>query len=241
MNARCGPRAVGFHLIVMWAGALFLAGDASALPASYSAAEIRGSVVDAETRQPIEGVHVIARWIVHSPELMHRGPGRALHIMETVTDAKGEYYFSAWGPTPRPPGSILYWGSDPTLGFFKPGYRPDGRSNYNPPPENEREMSRRFSLWHWQAVPLERFRGSIEEWALLLSGVQDSLGWGQVTDGATRTMNDNWKQMPRMVLAVWEECRLLPAPLGSRVRALAAWDITEAQLRAVIKEGRTSR
>jgi hypothetical protein len=87
-----------------------------------------------------------------------------------------------------------------------------------------------------QAVPLERFRGSIDDWALLLSGTQSSIGWGQVTGGANRHMNDNWKQMPRMVLAVWEECRLLPAPLQSRVRNLDAWHVTEAQLRALIQE-----
>jgi hypothetical protein len=65
---------MALHLVMLWAGGLVLAVDASALPASYSADEIRGTVVDAETRQPIEGVHVIARWIVHVPEIMHRGP-----------------------------------------------------------------------------------------------------------------------------------------------------------------------
>ncbi len=228
------------RLSSFWFAALVLAADASALPASYSALEIRGSVVDADTKQPIAGVHVIARWIVHTSELMHRGPGRPLHIMETVTDAKGEYYFPGWGPTPRPPGATLHWGSDPSLGFFKAGYRPDGRMNYSPPPENEREMSRRYSLWHWQAVPLDRFGGSLEEWASLLSGLQDSLGWGEVTNDAHGRLNDAWKHMPRMVLAVWEECLRLPSSLASRVRTLSAWGVTEPQLRALIKDGRAT-
>ena len=47
--------------------------------------------------------------------------------------------------------------------------------------------------------------------------------------------------MPGMVLAVWEECRLLPAPLQSRVRTLDAWHVTEARLRALTKERGATR
>ncbi|HEV8310544.1 MAG TPA: hypothetical protein VGW35_23020, partial [Methylomirabilota bacterium] len=65
-------------------------------PDTYSAAEIRGWVVDAETKQPLEGVYVVAQWILQTGLFDSRTVTR-LHIMEAVTDAKGEYYFPPWG------------------------------------------------------------------------------------------------------------------------------------------------
>jgi hypothetical protein len=230
--------AAVLELVVMAAAEFGLAGGAAALPASYSGAEIRGWVVDAETKKPLEGVHVVAQWIVYtvtSPLQMHRGPGTPLQIMETVTDAKGEYYFPQWGPKPRPALSAIEWGSDPLLKFFKPGYQQDGRGNYSPPPDNEADMSQRFSRWHRQIIPLEPFRGTPQKWAVSLSDLQTSLGWGHDTDDVVHSVNDYWKYMPRMVLAIDEQYQLLPGPLKYRVRDLAAWHVTEAELRALIK------
>jgi hypothetical protein len=226
-------------MIVMGATVLVLATDASALPASYSGAEIRGDVVDAETKQPLEGVHVVAQWILRTG-ILHGQHVIRLQILETVTDTKGEYYFPAWGPKPRPPLAVLDWGFDPILSFLKPGYQPDGRGNYSPPPENQAEMSQRFSLWHGKTIPLKPFRGSTERWAVSLSDLQVGLSWGHETDDPAHRVNDNWKHMPRMVLAIVEQRRLLPEPFKHYVRRLDAWNVTEAQLRALVtQEGAT--
>ena len=109
---------------------LLSATQSAAQPASYSAAEIRGWVVDAETKQPLDGVYVVAQWILQTGVLEGRHVTR-LHIMETQTDAKGEYYFPAWGPKPRPFMSELDM-LDPQVLFFKPSYRLLVRSNQAP-------------------------------------------------------------------------------------------------------------
>ena len=50
---------------------LALRGPLRAQPAEYSAAEIRGRVADAETKQPLDGVHVVAQWILNTGLFMH--------------------------------------------------------------------------------------------------------------------------------------------------------------------------
>jgi hypothetical protein len=121
-------RAVGaaVHALV----GLILVGHADAQPPAYSAAEIRGRVVDAETREPLAGVHVVAQWILVTG-MVHPQSITRLHILETVTDAKGEYHLPAWGPKPRPFLSELDM-ADPRLTFFRPGYRMLDRSNQAP-------------------------------------------------------------------------------------------------------------
>jgi hypothetical protein len=232
--------AAVLQLALIGAAVFGLVVAASAAPAFYSGAEIRGWVVDAQTQQPLEGVHVVAQWILSSG-IVHGEHVTRLQILETVTDAKGEYYLPPWGPKPRPFLSVLEWGFDPILTFFKPGYRPDGRDNYSPPPDDEAELSQRISLWHGKPIALEPFRGSTKDWAIHLSGLQSGLGWGHETDGVPRRVNDYWKHMPRMVLAIAEQCRILPGPLKYRVRDLEAWRATDAQLRELIKQGGTTR
>jgi hypothetical protein len=232
--------SLAVFLLTLGTAVFGFATGASALPAAYSGAEIRGWVVDAETKKPLEGVHVVAQWILRTG-IFHGEHVIRLQILETVTDAKGEYYFPAWGPKARPPLSELEWGFDPILGFFKAGYKPDGRSNYSPPPADEAEMSRRFSVWHGKTIALEPFRGTAETWVTYLENIQISLGWGQETGGVVGTMNDYWKDMPRMVLAIVEQRNLLPGPLKHRVQELETWRVKEGQLRALIKEGGTTR
>src|SRR5262245_4187710 len=95
---------------------------AASQPDAYSAAPIHGRVVDAETQQPLAGVHVVAQWILNTGILLHAETIQRFHILETVTDANGEYKLPGWGPKPRPTLSRLEE-DDPRLTFFKPGYR----------------------------------------------------------------------------------------------------------------------
>ncbi len=63
-------------------------------PAKYSAEEIRGRVVDEETEQPLSGVTVAVTWDLRGG--FHGGHIKWLNLADTVTDAKGEFYFPAW-------------------------------------------------------------------------------------------------------------------------------------------------
>jgi hypothetical protein len=208
---------------------LILAGHAGAQPPAYSGAEIRGRVVDAETKEPLAGVHVVAQWILTSG-MVHPQSITRLQILETVTDAKGEYHLPAWGPKPRPFLTELDT-ADPRLTFFRPGYRMLDRSNQAP-----HHDSLRTSRWHGQTIDLEPFRGSPEEWVAQLQFVQMRLTWGDSTDHVVPQVNDNWKLMPRAVLAVVEQRQLLPARLRHRVRDLQDWKATEAELRALVPQ-----
>ncbi len=218
-------RAGAVHALV----GLILVGHAAAQPPAYSAAEIRGRVVDADTREPLAGVHVVAQWILITG-MVHPQSITRLHILETLTDATGEYQLPAWGPKPRPFLAELD-SADPRLTFFRPGYRMLDRSNQVPHHE-----PLRTSRWHGKTIELEPFRGSPEEWANQLSLLQTGLGWGHNTDHVVPRVNDDWKHMPRIVLAVVEQRQLLPARLRHRVRDLQAWKATEAELRALVQQ-----
>jgi hypothetical protein len=210
----------------IWVAAV-LPDAAMAQPAAYSAEPIRGRVVDAETRQLLEGVHVVAQWILQTG-ILHGRTVERLHILETVTDATGAYRLPGWGPKPRPALSRLET-SDPLLTFFKPGYRPLDRSN------NEmHDRPVRTSRWDGKTIALEPFRGSPEEWVDSLQHVQVRLRWGRSTDSGQ--VNDHWRHFPRIVLRVLEERMLLPERLRHRVEDLAGWHVTETQVRAAVQE-----
>ncbi|MGH8589117.1 MAG: hypothetical protein ACREXX_07195 [Gammaproteobacteria bacterium] len=89
----------------------------------YSAKPIEAWIIDAETRQPVEGAVVVARWkLVYGLE----GGGRYdWVVLETVTDKNGRFTFPGWGPRVIP--TSLLWqakmeGDDPDIKFYKFGY-----------------------------------------------------------------------------------------------------------------------
>jgi hypothetical protein len=159
-------------------------------PPSYSAKQIRATLVDEDSGQPIEGVVVVAQWVlwVAGPG----GHGPRLHVLETVTDSTGQFYFPAWGPKPNPRYPITrLMDRDPLLSFFKPGYRPRSIQN-----RWDRNDSVRFSEWDGKPIGLKRFGGTDSEWAKELRNLQTSLDWLDDFD---------WRLTPRMVLALESE------------------------------------
>jgi hypothetical protein len=203
--------------------------SAAADPDAYSGAEIRGKVVDAETQAPLAGVFVVARWELTSSIPFQRGYV-PLHILETVTDARGEYHFPAWGPKPRPTFWRL-WGGDPTLIFFKPGYRYENRISQ----AERNEEPLRKSDWHGQAVALDPYRGTPEQWADHLSLLQGVLAWGFPLPELPSRTNDNWRHHPRIVIAVLEQRESLARNLRHHVWDLREWDVTEEEVRAAAR------
>ncbi|MDH4226687.1 MAG: carboxypeptidase-like regulatory domain-containing protein [Deltaproteobacteria bacterium] len=89
--------------------------------------EIRGRVVDADTRKPIEGAVVVAVWEYKKPY----GEGSIdviIDIAESVTDKDGNYFIAAKGPLTIP-WNGEFKRSDPELWFFKEGY--EAQDQYN--------------------------------------------------------------------------------------------------------------
>ena len=199
-------------------------------PDAYSAAPIHGTVVDAETQQPLAGVHVVAQWILNTGMFFHAERIQRLHILETVTDEKGEYQIPGWGPKPRPALSRLEE-DDPRLTFFKPGYRLRDRSNNDP---HDRPL--RTSRWDGKTIPLEPFRGAPADWAHELAGAQSAISWGDPMNTIPPRINDYWRECPRMVLAISQQRRLLPDRVRHLVQDLGTWGVTEPELRALVPE-----
>jgi hypothetical protein len=200
-----------------------------AAPAFYSGAAVRGRVVDAESQHPLEGVHVVTQTVL-STGILHGEHVVRFHVAETVTNARGEYELPAWGPKARPVLSELDYG-DPTLTYFKPGYRPEFRAN---PAGVPNESAVRISQWDGATIPMTRFRDRPEEWARALRRLQRNLAWGVILgDGVRR--NDYWKAMPAMVWAVEEARRLLPDGVRHIPLDLENWDITESDLRSRLR------
>lgn len=217
------PSLVGI-LTAACLGLVVLASMALAQPDAYSGAEIRARVVDAETRQPLEGVFVVARWDLDQTLSREKKP---LHATETVTDAKGEFYFPPWGPKPRPAFTRL-WGGDPRVFFFKPPYEPltDG----NPTAPDDSPV--RVSHLHGKTIGMKPFRGTPDQWTSLLSVAQTILQWGAGSHDFPYGVNDHWKHYPRTVLAILAERRRIPEAIRHYMRDLVDWEVTEDQVRA---------
>lgn len=181
---------------------------ACATPLTYSAKEIRGQIVDAETNQPIDGAVVVAQWV-----LFHIGPGHGghksrIHIHETVTDKDGHYAIPAWGPKARLPMTELH-DRDPEILIFKSGYEPMTVSNRLV--STVRSDSLRVSEWDGRVIQLKRIsdQENLERYAHRVNSFYSGL--------VENMRNDyEWKKYPRMATAVYKEYQLLKAK-GLRV------------------------
>lgn len=111
-------------IVVFLIIALFMAG-CGIIPHRYQAAPITGQVIDKETGEPLEGVHVAVYWQLYDETsglaaLAGRVPSDVMGVSETVTDNEGYYYIPGWGPEYEV-GDYLGEES-PIIGFYKPGY-----------------------------------------------------------------------------------------------------------------------
>jgi len=85
----------------------------------YSKPEFRGRIIDAETKQPIEGTVVVVLYYKRSTAEDNPG-GTSAYVTkakETLTDNKGEFYFPSYHEL------MLFTEDVPTrFIFYKPGY-----------------------------------------------------------------------------------------------------------------------
>lgn len=161
-------------------------------PFEYSAEPIEAWVIDAETKQPLEGVIVTANWQLKGG-LEGGNPVGQMMVLETVTDRAGRFHFPAWGPLARPREGVLR-NEDPLLLLFKPGYRYQGLAN--PLREQPSRASVRSSQWNGQTIELKRFQGSLKEYAGHLSYLDTRL------NTIVRSPDCDWKKIPRMMAAI---------------------------------------
>jgi len=157
----------------------------------YRADSIEGWVVDAGTGKPLEGVIVVANWELEGG--FEGGvPIDELQIYETVTDERGRYYFPKWGPKFALFGKLQ--DVSPGLLFFKRGYRYLALGN-----EWHTGMDTTKSDWNGKTVKLERFVGTLAQYADSLDNLSSTLenvGHNVADSGGDPC---GWKQFPRIL------------------------------------------
>ena len=182
--------------ISSWLFLILLSISIPAWSIAYSAKEIEGWVVDAETKQPLEGVNVVARW--HLNFGLDRRVDASLMLMEAVTDQSGRYYFPAWGPEPIPtelPEDARMRNIYPAIIFFRSGYAWRSEFNRSVGPDEDFELTLRTSDWNGKTVELTKFQGNLEQYASFTDGVLRGVRYG----------NCRWKKIPRMIIALTKE------------------------------------
>ena len=169
----------------------------------YYAEAIEASIVDAETKKPLEGVVVVAHWQLFSSTLAGRNLAGQLMVMEAVTDQDGRFHFPSWGPKLALTGYLD--DRDPALLLFKPGY--EYRGLQNPTLSTVNRSPIRRSQWNGKTIALKPFKGTKEEYADRFQELNHDLD---------RIISDppedcNWKQLPRTIRAMREERKRLQA------------------------------
>lgn len=164
-------------------------------PATYAAEAIEARVVDAATKQPLEGVIVTANW-----ELVGGFEGNTpvgqMKVLEAVTDKNGKFTFPAWGPEPRKKGYLR--NRDPQLLLFKPSYEYKRLAN---------EVSSKISMeslrrseWNGKTIELKKFKGTTEEHAKHISWLSTDMD--RIHDYARGAKTCTWKSTPQMLVAL---------------------------------------
>lgn len=119
--------AFGAGLVVLLAGCGHLV---------YADGPYPGTVIDKETRQPIEGAAVLAVWWKRSPGIAH--PIISFYdAQETLTDQGGNFTIPGiLGGSPNPLTMI----HEPLFTIFKPGYEAYGDWKLKPPSQEGRTV-----------------------------------------------------------------------------------------------------
>ena len=184
----------------------FLAPGAVAqeLPRPFGFGGLRGRVIDAATEQPIADAIIVARWDWerYYPGGFHSSPsfryeGEVLNMQEVASAANGMYAIAAWGPVVRGMGQ-----ADGRVMVFKSGYEPVERSI-------EEARGGTIRLQRPAGTP-EDIAARIAEWQagyaprVLLTGANLPQRW--IPPGLRWTSpDDQWKSMPRMIVALHRE------------------------------------
>lgn len=208
-------RVISYACLV---GMMALVVPLSACARQYSAEPIEAWVVDAETKQPLEGVIVVAHWQLFYSTVGGRVPGDQLMVLEAVTDKDGKFTFPAWGPKKVPkykpqkgdvwiahipflvPDSYLD-DRDPALILFKPGY--EYRRLQNPSRSTTDHSTVRRSMWNGKTIELKKFKGSLEEQLENFRDINNDLEFS--TDTPEKC---DWKKIPKIVVAVSQQRRI---------------------------------
>lgn len=150
------------------------------------------SVVDANTKKPLDGVIVVAFWKLERGTLGGNVDIGTLHVMEAVTDKDGLFNFPAWGPKTVWRGFLS--GHSPTILFFKPGYRwekryPQWEGKTAPDPRTH---------WSGKTIELSKFEGGLQRYAEHISDLSRKID--SILNFSRKSNDCQWQNTPRMLV-----------------------------------------
>jgi hypothetical protein len=162
---------------------------------TYTAEPMEAKVIDADTKEPLEGVIVVAHWQLETGTAGGNYPAGQLMVMEAVTDKAGKFSFPGFGPK-------TVWDSflidkDPELLLFKSGYNYLRLTN---PYDSTRELrthSIRRSVWNGKSIELKP----------LGSTKKTYLGWNFEIDLGFLMEADAWKKTPCALIELNAEAK----------------------------------
>ena len=183
----------------------------------YNVRGIEGDVMDRATRQPLEGVTVVEVWEVYQPG-WHGSTAGYLPLREAVSDSQGHYSFAPRGTMHIEAGYLDE--SAPWLIFFKPGYVFTSEMNRFHP--DRRFEFVRKSDWDGKAIELDRFQGTLDQYAAELER------FGSVLGNLKRGDWCEWMGIPRTLSVLRRELvQLQAAGVRARVAIGAPWVLEE--------------
>lgn len=98
------------------------------LPEAFAGGPYRGTVIDAESKDPLVGAVALAYWLVQA--MLPGHPEDFLDAEEVLTDSKGQFVLGMNPPRSWIPGTRV---SDPYIIIFRPGYGFFPYHHTNPP------------------------------------------------------------------------------------------------------------
>lgn len=160
-------------------------------PKVYFSPSIEAQVADEQTGLPIEGVNVVAHWVVQG----EFSGGDQVMIAEAVTDNQGAFHIEGWGPrfVPLRQSCSVMSSSQPELVLFKSSYEPKMDSNGVLPPSFAIVRS---SIWDGQRITLKRIEGSPSDFGFTWLG---NVNWSGC----------EWTRIPRMMRSLTQEAERL--------------------------------
>ncbi|MDH5785563.1 MAG: carboxypeptidase-like regulatory domain-containing protein [Chromatiales bacterium] len=119
----------------------------------YSSADVEGRIVDAETGEPIAGAVVVGIWQLESQGFEHVY-GKAIHVVESVSDAEGNYHLEGFFLKFVGHLSGKLRTSDPHITVFAEGYSPGNAGS--PAILKHDKGFRRYSPYNGMEIVMKR-------------------------------------------------------------------------------------
>lgn len=198
----------------------------------YWSDAISGRVTDEESKEPLEGVVVVAVW-----ELVGGLEGAsvlgAVQVLETSTDKDGAYRLPAWGPIKHAGRGVLE-PEAPKVLFFKQGYQFVSVRNFNVHLRGFDPNYGRSSIWSGRTVTLRNIKDDGAALSRSFTAFQRALLFAEIPEECY------WKKIPRAILESMRQAKVLSArkiPYSSEIGSYLLINDANIQKRSGVECG----